>query len=66
MKDNGEHLYSVSELCKMYQFRWGKEVDLLALPAGINIVETLERIVNTGESPIVGWERINERKDNLK
>lgn len=65
MIDDGTYLQKVEELCDLYKSRWGKQVDLLALPAGINIVETLERIVATGESPIVGWQRINERKDNL-
>lgn len=58
MKDDGEFIFRVSELCKLYQSRWGKEVDLLALPAGIDIKQTLERIVDTGESPLVGWQRI--------
>lgn len=62
MIDDGAYLHQVSELCKRYHDRWGKEVDLLALPVGINIVETLERIIDTGESPIVGWAKINEGK----
>lgn len=62
MIDDGAYLHQVSELCKQYYDRWGKEVDLFALPAGINIVETLERIIDTGESPIVGWAKINEEK----
>lgn len=46
MIDDGAYLHQVSELCELYYDRWGKEVDLLALPAEINIVETLERIVD--------------------
>lgn len=62
--DDGEYLNEVTKLCKLYYERWGKEVDCLALPAGINLVQTLERIVDTGESPIVGWAKINEIKAN--
>ena len=62
MIDDGEYLHQVSELCELYYNRWGKEVDLLALPVCINIVETLERIIDTGESPIVGWAKITEKK----
>ena len=62
--DDSEYLNEVTKLCKLYYERWGKEVDCLALPAGINLVQTLERIVDTGESPIVGWAKINEIKAN--
>ena len=65
MIEDGEYLQKVSELCKLYYDRWEKEVDLLALPAGIDIVKTLGRIVDTGESPIVGWQKINEEKSDL-
>lgn len=60
MIDDGEYINKVSELCKLYYNHWDKEVDLLALPAGIDIFKTLGRIVDTGESPIVGWAKINE------
>lgn len=62
MINDGEYLQKVSKLCSLYYSRWGKEVDMLALPSGIDIVKTLERIVDTGESPIVGWQKINEKK----
>ena len=39
-----------------------KKLIFLALPAGINLVQTLERNVDAGESPIVGWAKINEKK----
>jgi hypothetical protein len=65
MNDDGMFLRRVSELCELYQSRWGSEVDLLALPSGIDIMETLERIVDTGESPIVGWKKIKEEKEKL-
>ena len=65
MIDDAAYLHQVSELCKRYYDRWGKEVDLLALPVGINIVDTLERIIDTGESPIVGWVKIAEGKRRL-
>lgn len=62
MIDDGKHLQKISYLCKLYYERWEKEVDCLALPAGINIVQTLERIVDIGENPIVGWQKIKEEK----
>ena len=62
MIDDGEYLQKVSKLCEQYYSRWGKEVDMLALPSGIDIVKTLERIVDTGESPIVGWQKIKEER----
>lgn len=62
MINDGEYLERVSELCDLYNSRWGKEVDMLALPSGIDIVKTLERIVDTGESPIVGWQKIKEER----
>lgn len=62
MIEDGEYLRKVSKLCDLYYSRWGKEVDLLALPSGIDILKTLERIVDTGESPIVGWQKIKEER----
>ena len=62
MIDDGEYINKLSELCRLYYNRWGKEVDLLTMPAGIDLVKVLERIVDTGESPIVGWAKINEGK----
>lgn len=42
-----------------------KKLIFLALPAGINLVQTLERNVDTGESPIVGWAKIaNQTSDS--
>ena len=43
-----------------------KKLIFLALPAGINLVQTLERNVDTGESPIVGWAKINEKSKSNK
>lgn len=60
MINDGEYLERVSELCDLYYSHWGKEVDMLALPSGIDLVKTLERIVDTGESLIVGWQKNNE------
>lgn len=64
MIDDGKYLQEVSKLRDLYYSCWGKEVDMLALPSGIDIVKTLERIVDTGESPIVGWRKISEKKRN--
>lgn len=63
MIDDGKHLERLSDLCALYRSRWGKEVDLLALPTDIRMIETLEHIIDTGESPLVGWAMIKGRKE---
>lgn len=44
-----------------YQYNWGKEVDLNCVPAGMTqekLLAVLERIVETGESILVGWNKV--------
>ena len=46
----------IHELEHLYEFRWGKPVDYLALPKNISqedLCFVLERVVNSGESIIV-------------
>ena len=57
---NQEALEKVEELLEKYKFNWGKEVDLNCMPSGISqekFIVVLERIVETGESVLVGWNK---------
>lgn len=57
---NQEALEKVGELLEKYKFNWGKEVDLNCIPSGISqekFIVVLERIVETGESVLVGWNK---------
>jgi len=57
----------INELSELYEQRWGKEVDLLSLPSVINrqdrLAVILERIVDTGESVIVGYQKLFGNKE---
>ncbi len=58
---NAEAMERIKELCKLYEQRWGKEVDLTIIPPGCTqdkLAVVLERIVDTGESVLVGWNKI--------
>ena len=57
---NQEALEKVEELLEKYKFNWGKEVNLNCMPSGISqekFIVVLERIVETGESVLVGWNK---------
>ena len=50
----------INELSEQYKERWGKEVDLIGMPNNTDqtkMVRILERIVDTGESIIVGYDK---------
>lgn len=50
----------IHELEQLYELRWGKPVDYLALPKNIsqeNLCFVLKKIVNSGESILVGWSK---------
>ena len=54
-------LEQMNALCEIYKYRWGKEVDYTILPRGIDqekMVTVLERIVDTGESILVGYNKL--------
>ncbi len=56
-----EAIEKIKELSKLYEQRWGKEVDLMVIPPGCTqdkLAVVLERIVDTGESFLVGWNKI--------
>ena len=53
-------LEKIEKLMQQYQYNWGKEVDLNCMPSGMTqekLAIVLERIVETGESVLVGWDQ---------
>lgn len=69
---NPDTLEQLNNLCKLYKHRWGKEVDSTILPHSISqekLLIILERIVDTGESILVGYNKIflnNDKKDTFQ
>ena len=60
---NQETLNKIRILEQKYLENWGKEVDYTVLPVGLtqeNLVKVLERIVETDESILVGFNKINQ------
>lgn len=60
---NKEALDRIKMLENKYMETWDKSVDYTIIPKGITqekMVEILERIVNTGESVLVGYEKIKK------
>lgn len=58
---NPDTLKRLDTLCALYKQRWGKDVDYTVLPRGItqeNLADVLERIVDTGESILVGYDKL--------
>jgi hypothetical protein len=58
---NGEALEEINELSSVYEKNWGIPVDYTILPAGLcqeKLVVVLRRIVDTGESVLVGYGKI--------
>lgn len=54
-------LEKIEELMQKYKYNWGKEVDLNCVPAGMTqekLLAVLERIAETGESILVGWNKV--------
>lgn len=57
---NQELLEEIEELLQKYKYNWGREIDLNYIPSGMSqekFVVVLERIVETGESVLVGWNK---------
>ena len=58
---NDEAIKQIKLLELEYELNWGKKVDYTILPRGVSqekLVFILERIVDTGESILVGWDKI--------
>lgn len=57
---NQKTIERIDELCDKYKYNWGKSVDFTIVPQWItqeDLVVILERIVDTGESILVGCEK---------
>jgi len=65
-------LQQLNNLCDLYKNRWGKEVDYTTIPRTITqekLLIILKRIVDTGESILVGYNKIflsNNNKDTFQ
>lgn len=54
-------LLKIEDLSEQYKKNWNKELDLIALPSGIDttqLLKILARITKTGESVLVGYEKL--------
>ena len=61
---NPEIHEKIENLLEIYKLNWGKQLDLLDRPAEMTqdeLAEVLVRIVETGESLLVGWEKCRRR-----
>ena len=61
---NKEALDKIKMLEHKYKETWGKCIDYTITPKGITqekMVEVLERIIHTGESVLVGYEKIKQQ-----
>lgn len=62
---NAETMERIKQLEIKYEKNWNKKLDYLIMPRGItqeSLVLVLERIVDTGESILVGWNKIKHRE----
>ena len=63
-KVNEKALERIRVLEKKYKENWGKDVDYTILPKGITqemLVTILERITETGESILTGYEKLKSQ-----
>ena len=57
---NGEALKRIDELMEQYEINWGRKPEFNHIPPGMTqekMVIVMERIVETGESILVGWNK---------
>lgn len=62
---NEEAIRQIQLLEKKYEHNWGRKVDYTVLPQGLSqekLAVILERIVDTGESVLVGWNRVFNKR----
>ena len=55
------YLEKMKEYEEIYKQRWGKEIDYTILPSGMTqekLLLVMERIINTGESILMGYGKI--------
>ena len=58
-----ENRIRLDELLALYEKRWGKPVDYVGIPPVLTtdkMVKVLERIIDTGESVTVGFEKVRK------
>lgn len=61
MSVNPEVSAEIGRLTELYESRWGKPLDCVAMPESISqemLALILSRIVNTGERIMVGWSKV--------
>ena len=64
-----ERLDRIQELLDLYEYNWGQKLQIPTRPPGMHqglMIETLKRIVETGESLLVGYNKIREQKRREK
>ena len=62
---NREALEKIEILERKYLETWGRDVDHTVIPAGMTqekMAEVLERIIDTGESILVGYQKIKNKR----
>lgn len=62
---NEEAMRKIKELMILYEYRWKKKPNFTIMPPYVTqeqLVKILERVVDTGESILVGWEKLKEGK----
>ena len=60
MTDDRKNLERIEELTMYYEYNWGKKIELDSFPPGLTqekYIVVLERIVETGESVLVGYNK---------
>ena len=60
-----ERFDRIEELLNLYEYNWGQKLKYYSFPAGMTqetMILTLERIVETGESLLVGFNKIKEQQ----
>ena len=60
MNNNLKNLEKIEELSKIYEYNWGKKIELNDIPKGLTqekYIVVLERIIETGESVLVGYNK---------
>lgn len=60
MNNNLKNLEKIEEFSKIYEYNWGKKIELNDIPKGLTqekYIVVLERIIETGESVLVGYNK---------
>lgn len=60
---NEKAMRQIEELSTLYEQRWGKSPDFMIRPPKCSqemLVQILALIVDTGDSILIGWEKLNQ------